>query len=143
MFKKIRGELTIFYALVMTLFLAILVFGMYSSMQWSITSEQQREVLLYAEEEAHEHAFLMQHQSAFEAEKSAYQAGSGRMYLYAFDQEGNLINASRPPASIEPLVLDTIRHWAATENEVILLTSAKNLPASYKLMLTAKPILLN
>jgi len=143
LFKKIRGELTVFYALVMTLFLAILVFGMYSSMQWSITSEQQREVLLYAEEEAHEHAFLMQHQSAFEAEKSAYQEGSGRMYLYAFDQEGNLFNASRPPATIEPLVLDKILHWDAPENEVILVTSTKNFHTDYKLMLTAKPILLN
>jgi len=69
MFKKMRRKLTVFYALIMAVFFISLVFGMYKTMQWSITSEQEREVLLFAEEEANEHVFLFNHMTSFEAEQ--------------------------------------------------------------------------
>ena len=143
MFKKMRRKLTIFYALIMAIFFISLVFGMYKTMQWSITSEQEREVLLFAEEEANEHVFLFKHMTSFEAEQKNYQEGSGRMYVYAFDMEGNLRNVSRPSPKLEAIVLDRIDHWDTPAGQVIGISEANHFKWIYNVMMTAKPIMEN
>jgi signal transduction histidine kinase len=141
MFKKMRRKLTVFYALIMAVFFISLVFGMYKTMQWSLTSEQEREVLLFAEEEANEHVFLFNHMSSFEAEQQNYQEGSGRMYVYAFDMEGNLRNASRPSPQLEASVLDKIAQWDTPDGQVIGISKATHFKWTYNVMMTAKPIM--
>jgi len=143
MFKKMRRKLTVFYALIMAVFFISLVFGMYKTMQWSITSEQEREVLLFAEEEANEHVFLFNHMTSFEAEQKQYQEGSGRMYVYAFDMEGNLRNVSRPSPQLESIVLDKIAHWDTPAGQVIGISEATHFKWLYNVMMTAKPIMEN
>jgi len=143
MFKKMRRRLTVFYALIMAVFFISLVFGMYKTMQWSITSEQEREVLLFAEEEANEHVFLFNHMTSFEAEQKNYQEGSGRMYVYAFDMDGNLRNVSRPSPKLEAIVLDKIDHWDTPEGQVMGISEATHFKWIYNVMMTAKPIMEN
>jgi len=143
MFKKMRRKLTVFYALIMAIFFISLVFGMYKTMQWSITSEQEREVLLFAEEEANEHVFLFKHMTSFEAEQKNYQEGSGRMYVYAFDMEGNLRNVSRPSPKLEAIVLDKIDHWDTPDGQVMGISEAAHFKWIYNVMMTAKPIMEN
>ena len=43
-FGKSRRKLTMLYSLVMIVFLVVLIFAMHQSMEWSIRSEQAREL---------------------------------------------------------------------------------------------------
>ena len=49
LFGRSRQRLTMLYSLVMIVFLAVILFVMHRSMEWSITSEQARELLDTAE----------------------------------------------------------------------------------------------
>lgn len=135
MFKKTRRDLTLSFTAVMAIFFLLLVFSAHVSMEWSVTSEQEREVLLFAEEEAYEHSILFQHPDIFE-KQSDYKSGSGRMYFYAFDQSGRLVNSARPPEEAEPYILNKIREWDADAGVVAVLDIA----GDYKLMMSSMPI---
>lgn len=136
MFKKIRLQLTCFYAVIMGTFFILLVFGAYKSMMWSITSEQEREALLFAEEEAYEHSFLFQHAEIFEKQKADV-GNSGRMYFYVFDKQGKLMNAIRAEQRIEEAVMERIRMWDVPQGEVAILDPGD----ASQLMMAAMPVM--
>lgn len=136
MFKKIRLQLTCFYAVIMATFFILLVFGAYKSMMWSITSEQEREALLFAEEEAYEHSFLFQHVEIFEKQKADI-GNSGRMYFYVFDKQGKLMNAIRAEQRIEEAVMERIRMWDVPQGEVAILDPGD----ASQLMMAAMPVM--
>lgn len=135
MFQKIRRRLTCIYAGIMTVFFILLVFGMHKSMLWSITSEQEREVLLYLEEEAHEHLILFQTKRVLGTDDND---GTGRMYYYVYDNEHNLLDSERADEDVEKIIVDQIENWNAKEEEVITLKSHET-----KLMMAAMPIIFN
>lgn len=147
MFKRIRWKLTLYYAGVMALFFVILVFGTHETMEWSVRSAQEREVLLFAEEEAHEHAILFRYKEVLGL-KQAYEDGGGRMYFYAFDMEGKLVNAVRPPEALEPGILSRIARWdeaEVDEDEVVVLhfnNEREGMPER-RLMMAARPIMID
>lgn len=120
MFKRMRRRLTVFYAAVMAAFFVLTVFGAYKAMRWSITSEQEYEVLLFAEEEAHEHAVLFKHDAALGAQED-YKDGSGRMYFYAFDADGELKGAAKAAPAVEAKILARIAAWDAPPGKVVKL----------------------
>jgi signal transduction histidine kinase len=135
MFQKIRRRLTYIYAVIMAVFFILLVFGTHKSMLWSITSEQEREVLLYLEEEAHEHLILFQNKKALGSDDND---GTGRMYYYVYDNQGNLLDAERASDDVEKTIIDRIENWNVQEGDVITLERNE-----YKLMMAAMPIVLN
>ena len=120
MFRKTRLRLTVFYAAVMAVFFVLMVFGAYKAMRWSITSEQKYEVLLFAEEEAHEHAVLFKHDELLGGQEN-YKDGSGRMYFYAFDAKGALKGAAKAAPQVEAKILARIAAWDAPPGEVVKL----------------------
>ena len=136
MFQKIRRRLTCIYACIMAVFFILLVFGAHKSMLWSITSEQEREILLFAEEEAYEYSILFQHKEVLNTEKNRKDDNS-RMYFYVYDNEGTLMNAIRPRESMEKMAIDKIQHWNVEVGEVTVLKTKE-----YKLMMTAMPIVI-
>ncbi|MBP2633285.1 MAG: integral rane sensor signal transduction histidine kinase [Firmicutes bacterium] len=135
MFQKIRRRLTYIYAGIMAVFFILLVFGTHKSMLWSITSEQEREVLLYLEEEAHEHLILFQNKKVLGDDEND---GSGRMYYYVYDNKANLLDAERANGDIEKAIIEKIENWDVKKDEVITLESN-----DYKLMMASMPIVLN
>lgn len=135
MFQKIRRRLTCIYASIMTVFFILLVFGMHKSMLWSITSEQEREVRLYLEEEAHEHLILFQDKKVLGTDDND---GTGRMYYYVYDNEQNLLDAERANGDIEKIIVDQIENWNAKEEEVITLKNHET-----TLMMSTMPIMFN
>lgn len=135
MFKKMRRRLTLFYTVVMATFFILLVLATHMSMEWSVTSEQEREVLLFAEEEAYEHAILFQHREVFEG-KGDYKNRTGRMYFYALNTEGQIVNAARPAPEVEHVILEKIENWDVGIGEVTLLAH----DGGSKLMMAAMPI---
>lgn len=135
MFQKIRRRLTYIYAVIMAVFFVLLVFGTHKSMLWSITSEQEREVLLYLEEEAHEHLILFQNKEVLGSDDND---GTGRMYYYVYDNEANLLDSERASDDVEKTIIDRIENWNVQEGDVITLDSNE-----YKLMMASMPIVLN
>lgn len=143
MFTKIRWRLTFLYSGFMGFFLLAFVVSTYFGLSWVVYSNEKDEVLLFAEEEAREHAAVMMHgellQQAFLDQENR---DLGRMFTYAFDNTGKMINAEKPNSIIEDAVLDKITHWDAPMGEVVRLTV--DLPDTDKdmmLMLVALPVM--
>lgn len=143
MFKDIRRKLTIFYTIFMTIFAVLLVWGVHESMKWSIASEQEREVLSFAEEEAYEHAVLFQHKDLLleEPEEDSYPDGSGRMYFYAMNLSGEIIHSARPDADLEPAILEKIGELS--DNDIVNFAIRDENGVNYRLMMASRPIVLN
>lgn len=135
MFQKIRRRLTCIYASIMAVFFILLVLGAHKSMLWSITSEQEREVLLYLEEEAHEHLILFQDKKVLGTDDNN---GTGRMYYYVYDNEHNLLDSERANEDIEKIIVDQIENWNTEEEKVITLKNHET-----TLMMSAMPIIFN
>ena len=143
MFGQTRRRLTLFYSLMMFFFLLLLVFGMHESMEWSITSEQQREVLDTTEDVLNEEIILLQRHGSLADDSEEYKASNGRLYFYAFDNHGKLINYSRAVPILEPLILEAIQKWNVPEDQVMEFTNTHNFKYEYKILMAAKPIIID
>lgn len=118
MFKKMRRKLTAMYAMIMAVVFVLMVIGIHKSMVWSVNSEQEHEILLYAKEEAIEHVMLLKHKNMLKLDG---EDEKGRMYFYVYDLEGKLISATRAKKPIEDVVLHRIENWQIEDGEVISL----------------------
>ena len=143
MFGQTRLMLNLFYSLMMFFFLLLLVFGMHESMEWSITSEQQREVLDTTEDVLNEEIILLQRHGSLADDSEEYKASNGRLYFYAFDNHGKLINYSRAVPILEPLILEAIQKWNVPEDQVMEFTNTHNFKYEYKILMAAKPIIID
>ena len=138
MFKEIHRKLSMYYTVIMAIFFILLVFGVHKSMIWSITSEQEHEVLLFAEEEALEHAIFFQHRELLEGEREE-DDDRRRLFFYAYDNEKNLINYANPSDTIRNAVLNKIENWQDGTGKIVTL----KFDGEYKIMLSAMPIVAN
>ncbi|WP_245741421.1 sensor histidine kinase [Propionispira arboris] len=143
MFGQTRRRLTMFYSLMMFFFLLLLVFGMHESMEWSITSEQEREVLDTTEDVLNEEIILLQRHGSLEDDSEDYKASNGNLYFYAFDNHGKLINYSRAVPVLEPLILEAIQKWNVPDNQIMEFTNTHNFKYEYKVLMAAKPIVID
>ena len=143
MFGQTRRRLTMFYSLMMFFFLLLLVFGMHESMEWSITSEQEREVLDTTEDVLKEEVLLLQRHGSLADDSEDYKASNGRLYFYAFDNHGKLINYSRAVPTIEPLILEAIQKWNVPDDQIMEFTNTHNFKYEYKILMAAKPIIID
>lgn len=143
MFRRTRRRLTLYYSLVMAFFLVAMVYGVYKSMEWAISSEQAREIRDTANNVAYAQSFLIQHQEIMFDDDEKYKDGQDRMFFYVFDTEGRLLNFSRAPFTTEPFVLDAIQNWSVPLSDVAIFTKKNKIDFQYKLMMTAQPILLD
>ena len=143
MFRRIRQRLTLFYSLMMAFFLVAMICSVYKSMEWSIASEQAREILDTANNVAYAQAFLIQHRELLFDDTEKYKDGQDRMFFYVFDDDGHLLNFSRAPFTTEPFVLDAINSWAVPDREVAIFTKEGKINFKYKLMMSAQPIVLD
>jgi len=143
MFGQTRRRLTMFYSLMMFFFLLLLVFGMHESMEWSITSEQQSEVLDTTEDVVQEEILLLQRHGSLADDSEDYKASNGRLYFYAFDNHGKLINYSRAEPILEPLILEAIQKWNVPDDQIMEFTNTHNFKYEYKILMAAKPIIID
>ncbi len=143
MFTKIRWRLTFLYSGFMGFFLLAFVVSTYFGLSWVVYSNEKDEVLLFAEEEAREHAAVMMHgellQQAFQDQENR---DMGRMFAYAFDNTGKMITAEKPNSVVEDAVLDEIAHWNAPMGEVVRLpVDLPNTDKDLLMMLVALPVM--
>lgn len=107
-FGSSRRKLTMLYSIVMIIFLVVLIFAMHKTMEWSITSEQARELMDTASNVAEAQEYFNQHPEIVLDDTIAYKSTNDRLFFYVFDNEGRLLNFARASFRIEPFILDTI-----------------------------------
>lgn len=107
-FGSSRRKLTLLYSIVMIIFLVVLLFAMHKTMEWSITSEQARELMDTASNVAEAQEYFNQHPEIVLDDTIAYKSTNDRLFFYVFDNEGRLLNFARASFRIEPFILDTI-----------------------------------
>lgn len=105
LFGQSRRKLTMLYSLVMIIFLVVLVSAMHRSMEWSISSEQARELYDTADNVADAQRYLNQHPELVIDDTVAYKSTNDRLFFYVLDADGRLLNFARASYRIEPFCL--------------------------------------
>ncbi len=138
-FGQGRRRLTLFYSLIMCVFLIALIFIAHKTMEWSIFSEQARELLDTAGNVAEAQAYFNQH-PGLTLEDAGYKSTNDRLFFYVFNQDGRLSNFARASFHIEPFILDVVSNWQAQEGEVSVFGRKNEREQMTRIMMTAKTI---
>ena len=138
-FQESRRKLTLYYSLIMAAFLIVLVFLVHQSMEWSMESEQARELVETAGRIAGGQEYLLQHPELMD-DAEDWQTGSDRLFFYVFDMDGEPINFSRASGQLEPFVFDIISRWQAEPGEAAVMTDQKGRRHA-RVMMTAQPMM--
>ncbi len=131
--------MTLFYSLIMAAFLIVLIFLVHQSMEWSMESEQARELVETAGRIAGGQEYLLQHPEILD-DAEDWRMTSDRLFFYVFDLEGEPINFSRASAQLEPFVLDVISLWSTEPGEVAVVTDQERRRHA-RVMMTAQPMM--
>lgn len=140
LFGQSRRKLTMLYSLVMIIFLAVLIFAMHESMEWSVHSEQARELWDTADNVAEAQRYLNQHPELVIDDTVAYKSTNDRLFFYVFDSDGRLLNFARASFRIEPFILDVMNKWNAAEGEAVVVTKLRESGDRAKIMMTMQKI---
>lgn len=140
LFGRGRQRLTLLYSIVMIVFLVLLLFVMHMTMEWSITSEQARELMDTAESVSDAQGYLNQHPELTIDDNVLYKSTNDRLFFYVFDSDGRLLNFARASFRIEPFILDEMQNWKTPEGEVAVFTKHGENGRKTKVMMTAKHV---
>lgn len=138
-FGQGRRRLTLFYSLIMCVFLIALIFIAHKTLEWSIFSEQARELLDTAGNVAEAQAYFNQH-PGLTLEDAGYKSTNDRLFFYVFNQDGQLSNFARASFHIEPFILDVVSNWQAQEGEVSVFGRKNEREQMTRIMMTAKTV---
>lgn len=140
-FGSSRRKLTILYSIVMIVFLVLLLFAMHKTMEWSITSEQARELMDTASNVSEAQEYFNQHPEIVLDDTIAYKSTNDRLFFYVFDDDGRLLNFARASFRIEPFILDTIAQDKVAPGEVTVFskTGSENTRKA-RIMMTAQQV---
>ncbi|MCI7260455.1 MAG: ATP-binding protein [Selenomonas sp.] len=140
LFGQSRRKLTMLYSLVMIIFLVVLVSAMHRSMEWSISSEQARELYDTADNVADAQRYLNQHPELVIDDTVAYKSTNDRLFFYVLDADGRLLNFARASYRIEPFILDAMSNWQASDGEAVVLAKLNSNGQKTKIMMMTKSI---
>lgn len=138
-FGQGRRRLTLFYSLIMCVLLIALIFIAHKTLEWSIFSEQARELLDTAGNVAEAQAYFNQH-PGLTLEDAGYKSTNDRLFFYVFNQDGRLSNFARASFHIEPFILDVVSNWQAQEGEVSVFGRKNEREQMTRIMMTAKTV---
>jgi len=142
MFSKIRRQLTFLYSGFMVFFLLAFVGVIYIGLTWAVYSEEKQEMLLFAEEEAQEHSVILRHKELLQQMDEVENYRGGRMFFYAFDNDGNLVNSSKAYPEFQKAVREKIDEWNV-EDGGVMITMAERNGSDAILMMSSLPIMLD
>ena len=139
-FQQSRRQLTLYYSLIMAAFLVVLIFFVHQSMEWSMESEQARELVETAGRIAGGQEYLLQHPELLEDAEDWRMGESDRLFFYVFDTAGEPVNFSRASTQLEPFVMDIISAWDKEPGEVAVV-SDQGKRRHVRVMMTAQPMM--
>lgn len=139
-FQQSRRQLTLYYSFIMAAFLVVLIFFVHQSMEWSMESEQARELVETAGRIAGGQEYLLQHPELLEDAEDWRMVESDRLFFYVFDIEGEPVNFSRASSQLEPFVMDIINAWDKEPGDVVVV-SDQGKRRHVRVMMTAQPMM--
>ena len=137
-FGRSRRQLTLFYSLIMFAFLVVLILVVHRTMEWSISSEQARELMDTAANVAEAQSHLTQHPEIPFDDTKVYRGSNDRLFFYIFDENGRLLNFSRASFRIEPFILERISSWEVPEDEVAVYGTLDEKGRTTRIMMTSR-----
>ena len=137
-FGRSRRQLTLFYSLIMFAFLVVLILVVHRTMEWSISSEQARELMDTAANVAEAQSHLTQHPEIPFDDTKVYRGSNDRLFFYIFDENGRLLNFSRASFRIEPFILEKISSWEVPEDEVAVYGTLDEKGRTTRIMMTSR-----
>lgn len=142
LFGRSRLRMTMIYSAAMAIVLFVLIFVVHETMEWSITSEQARELMNMATNVAEGQDYLNRHPgAALDDSMDFSKSNNDQLFYYVFDDDGRLVNFSRASFHIEPFILDVISDWDASEGEVSVYTQkGEGGVKGSKIMMTARRV---
>jgi two-component system sensor histidine kinase CiaH len=140
MFSKIRRQLTLLYSGFMFFFLLAFVGIIYSGLTWAVYSEEKQEMLLFAEEEAQEHSVILRNRELLQQMGKVENYRGGRMFFYAFDNNGELANSSEVYPEFQKAVREKINQWNVEDGAVVITIAERNNRDAI-LMMSSLPIM--
>lgn len=144
-FRHSRWQLTLYYSIIMAVFLGVFIFLMHFSMKWAVSSEQAQELMDMAKNVAAGQAVMVQHPELHFDDGFELKGYQDRLFFYVFDTEGRMMNFSRASFSIEPFVLGVIADWKGREEELgdvaVFSQTLKN--TDVRVMMASHPIVVD
>ena len=137
MFGRSRRQLTLFYSLLMGVFLVALIFFVHRIMEWAMFSEQAQELLDASYSIAE---FRERDRYDPEASPQNFTNYGDRLFFYVFDEDNRLLDFSRASYKFEFFILDHIRNWDSTQGEVQVFNRPNEGGRITSIMITARTI---
>ncbi len=141
MFRSSRLRLTLVYSVIMCVFLIVLIVVVRISMQWSMSSEQERELSDAAAGIAEAQAFKIQHPNATIDENRYYRNTNDRLFFYIFDEYGQLVEFVRASFRVEPFIVDFMTPEHLTNGATKVFSYQNETGRMTNIMMTSKKIL--
>ena len=117
-FGRSRRQLAFAYALVMSFFMAVIIFVVHMAINWSLFSEQAQELSDAANGVAEVQLFYLKNPNDSVDETRYFKTANDRLFFYIFSQDKQLVRFERASFRIEQFVLDVIEGWNIEEGEV-------------------------
>ena len=117
-FGRSRRQLAFAYALIMSFFMAIIIFVVHMAINWSLFSEQAQELSDAATSVAEVQVFYLQNPNDSVDETRYFKTANDRLFFYIFNENKQLIRFERASFRIEQFVLDVIESWSIEDGEV-------------------------
>ena len=136
-FGRSRRQLTLFYSVIMFAFLSVMILVVHKTMEWSLSSEQARELLDTAINVAEAQNSFNQHPGMPFDETNVYKSSNDRLFFYIIDEEGKLLHFSRASFRIEPFILDVISGWETADGDVMVYEKPDEKGRMTKVMMTS------
>ncbi len=138
LFRSSRLHLTLFYTVIMSIFLVVLIFVVHKTMDWSMFSEQAHELSDAADSIAEAQAYQVNHPNVAFDENRYYKNTNDRLFFYIFNADGQLLEFVRASFRIEPLILDSMTPEKLSSGEVEVFSHPNEQGRITNIMMTAK-----
>ena len=138
LFRSSRLHLTLFYTVIMSIFLVVLIFVVHKTMDWSMFSEQAHELSDAADSIAEAQVYQINHPNAAFDENRYYKNTNDRLFFYIFTADGQLLEFVRASFRIEPLILDSMTPAKLSNGEVEVFSHPNEQGRITNIMMTAK-----
>lgn len=125
----------------MFFFLLAFVGIIYSGLTWAVYSEEKQEMLLFAEEEAQEHSVILRNRELLQQMGKVENYRGGRMFFYAFDNNGELANSSEVYPEFQKAVREKINQWNVEDGGVVITIAERN-GRDAILMMSSLPVMI-
>ena len=138
MFGRSRRQLTLFYSLLMSVFLVVLIFFVHMIMEWAMFSEQAQELL-----DAVDSIADSRERDRYPDPEGTSQIFTGygdRLFFYEFDEDNRLIDFSRASYKFEFFILDHIRNWDKAQGEVQVFNRPSEGGRMTSIMITSRTV---